>query len=68
MLRAKVLSVPAAFANHWGLEQQGVTQADPSNSDNALYTRQPQRLMLVIGIDLIHLFPRFLTATRTTMA
>ena len=60
MLRAKVLSVPTAFATHWGLEQQGGTQVDPTNPENAMYTRQPHRLMLVVGVDLIHLFPQLL--------
>ena len=59
-LRAKVLSVPTAFANHWGLEQQGLTQVDPTNPHNSMYTRQPHRLMLVVGVDLIHLFPQLL--------
>ena len=60
MLRAKVLSVPTAFATHWGLEQQGMTQVDPTNPHNSMYTRQPHRLMLVVGVDLIHLFPQLL--------
>ena len=60
MLRPKFLSVPTAFATHWGLEQQGVTQVNPTNPDNAMYTRQPHRLMLVEGVDLIHLFPQLL--------
>ena len=59
-LRAKVLSVPTAFANHWGLEQQGLTQVDPTNPHNSMYTRQPHRLMLVVGVDLIDLFPQLL--------
>ena len=42
MLRGKVLSVPIGFTNHWNLEQHAVTKVDPSNSGNALYTRQPQ--------------------------
>ena len=62
MLRAKVLSVPTAFATHWGLEQQGGTQVDPTNPENAMYTRQPHRLMLVVRVDLIHLFPQLLNS------
>ena len=38
-LRAKVLSVPTPFATHWSLEQQGLTQMDPTNPPNSLYTR-----------------------------
>ena len=60
MSQAKVLSIPMAFATHRGLEQQGVTQVDPTNPDNAMYTRQPHRLMLVVGVNLIYLLPQLL--------
>ena len=33
---------------------------DPTNPHNSMYTRQPHRLMLVVGVDLIHLFPQLL--------
>ena len=64
MLCAKVLSVPTAFASYCSLEQQGVSQVNPTNPDNSMYTRQPHRLMLVIGVDLIHLFPHLLDSYR----
>ena len=57
MLRSKVLSVPIAFANHWNLEKLEVVKPDPSDSNSALYTRQPQRTLLVIGLDLYNFFP-----------
>ena len=57
MLRAKVLSVPAEFAAYWNLEQQLGAPPDPTNVNNSIYTRQAQKLMLVIGIDLMHHFP-----------
>ena len=57
MLRAKVLSVPAEFAAYWNLELQLGTHTDPTNPNNCIYTRQAQRLMLVIGLDLLHYFP-----------
>ena len=64
MLWSKVLSVPVAFANHWNLEQLEVFKPDPSDSSSALYTRQPQQMLLVIGLDLYHLFPPMVDAYR----
>ena len=64
MLLAKVLSVPVGFANHWNLEEQSMTRLDPSNPGNALYTRQSQRMMLVVGMDLCHHFPQLLDSYR----
>ena len=60
MLRSKVLSVPIEFANHWNLEKLEVTKTDPSDPSSALYTRQPQRMLLVVGLDLYHYFPPML--------
>ena len=47
-LRAKVLSVPTPFAHYWGLEQKGLTQLDPTNPHNSLYTRQPNSLTVIM--------------------
>ena len=64
MLRSKVLSVPIKFANHWSLKNLEVVKPDPSDPSNALYTRQPQRMLLVIGLDLYHYFPPMLDTYR----
>ena len=64
LLRAKVLTVPSAFAAHWKLEQQSVTKPDASNVHNHIYTRQSEKLQLVVGMDLAHLFPTLLDRYR----
>ena len=60
MLRSKVLSVPIEFANHWNLKKLEVVKPDSSDPSSALYTRQPQRMLLVIGLDLYHHLPPML--------
>ena len=57
LLRAKVLTVPTDFAAYLNLEQQNVTKPVPTNIHNQIYTRQSQKLQLVVGMDLCHLIP-----------
>ena len=56
-LKAKVLTCPKWYADQWSLEHHQVTRPYPKDGAHHIYSRPPTRLDMVIGLDMIHMFP-----------
>ena len=56
-LKAKVLTCPKWYADQWSLEHHQVTRPYPKDGAHHIYSRPPNRLDMVIGLDMIHMFP-----------